>query len=121
MLRPYLTMAYSSPCRDGVARELLELPPTVRIAEHHLMSGARPDRAELPTHQAGPEDADAHDLETRPFLECFRVPRTLDRDLGCRALDPAEIVGRQPERCRGNVLLEPRELRGAGNWGDPGP
>src|SRR5204863_9509000 len=58
--------------------------------------------------------------ESRAFLECFRIPRTMDRDVGCRTLDLAEIVGRQPERCRGDVLLEPRQLRGAGNRRDPG-
>src|SRR6266404_4282072 len=79
MLRPYLTMASPSLRRDGVTRERLEFLTGAGIAEHHLVSGARPDRAEFPTHQAGAENADAHDLEAGPFLERFGIARALHR------------------------------------------
>src|SRR6516164_2239610 len=43
-----------------LARQPLELPRAARVAEHHVVPGAREQRAELPSHQAGTQDADAH-------------------------------------------------------------
>src|SRR6266576_5053399 len=51
----------ADPCPPpGFSHELLQLLLAARVAEHHLMAGARPDRAELATHQSGAQDANAH-------------------------------------------------------------
>jgi len=43
----------------------------------------------------------------------FWIPRPLHRDLGDGALDLAEIVGRELDGDRPDVLLEPLQLRGS--------
>jgi len=44
----------------GFAREALELPPAVRIAENHLVPRAGEDCSQLSAHQTGSQDSDAH-------------------------------------------------------------
>src|SRR6266705_4111907 len=43
-----------------LAGELLELLLAPRVAEYHIMSGAREDRAEFAAHQSRTQDADSH-------------------------------------------------------------
>ena len=45
----------------GLTREPFQLLLAARIAEDHLVPGAREDGAELSAHQSGTEHADAHD------------------------------------------------------------
>src|SRR5262249_29161602 len=51
-----------------LAGERLELPFGPRVAEDHVVPGVREDRAELPTHQPGAQDADAHGHSFSPWF-----------------------------------------------------
>ena len=53
------------------------------------------------------------------LLELFGIASPLHRDLGGGALDLAEIVGRQFDGSRADVLLQAMQLRGAGDRHDP--
>jgi hypothetical protein len=46
----------------GIARQPLELPPVTRVAEHHIVSGTREDRAELSAYQPRTQNTDPHAL-----------------------------------------------------------
>src|SRR5882672_10313784 len=56
---------------------------------------------------------------TRHPLQVFRVPSPLDSDLRSSGLDVTQIVGRQFDGGRCDVLLQSPELRGAGDWHNP--
>src|SRR5271166_7072510 len=58
--------------------------------------------------------------ETRHSLQMFGVPGPLHRDLRGGAFDLAEIVGRERDGSRSDVLLKAIELRGARDRRDPG-
>src|SRR5204862_7288504 len=63
-----------------VPRELSELLLVPRIAEAHLMSGPRPDRADLAATQSRTQNAHAHPLKPRPALELIGVARPVHGD-----------------------------------------
>src|SRR5712664_1598455 len=60
----------------------------------------------------------AHSAAGRCF-ELLGVARALDGDGGCRMFDFGEIARRQFDIRRAKVLLEPVQLRGAGDRDDP--
>jgi len=56
---------------------------------------------------------------TDELLQMFRVPGSLHRDLGEGAVNVAEIIGRQFDASRSDVLVQPVRLRGPGDRHDP--
>ena len=56
---------------------------------------------------------------TDQLLQMFRIPGSLHRDLGQRRFDVAQIVRRQLDGGRADVLLQTMQLRGAGDRHDP--
>ena len=59
-------------------------------------------------------------LATGHLLQVLGVPGPLHRDLRGRGLDLAEVVGRQLDGRRPEVLLQAMQLRGARDGDDPG-
>src|SRR2546421_11982622 len=58
--------------------------------------------------------------EAGPLLEGVGVARSVDRDLQGGAVDLTEIVGRQIDRSRAEVLFEALQLASARDRNDPG-
>src|SRR5438309_5310969 len=56
---------------------------------------------------------------TGQLLEVFGIPRPLNGDLRRRAIDVTQIIGRQLDRRRADVLFQARELRGPWDRNDP--
>src|ERR1700693_1608892 len=76
------------------------------------MSSSRKDRPALATHQPGSQNATSYvPLSIDQFLQFFRIPFPLHRDLRRCGLQLPEIVGRQLDRNRSDVLFEPVQLR----------
>ncbi len=77
------------------------------------MSSTREDRPEFATHQPGSQNANSHvvPLSIDQFLQVFRVPFPLHRDLRRRVVDLAEIVGRKFDGSGSDVLFETMQLR----------
>jgi hypothetical protein len=59
-------------------------------------------------------------LATGHFLDMFGVASSLHRDLRGRGLDLAEVVGRQSDGGRSQVLVQAMQLRGTRDGDDPG-
>jgi hypothetical protein len=106
-----------------------------RLAEHLFVPTTRKQRPEFAAHQTRPKDANTHFLlldgqgtlhfRTRSrsaagrCFELLGVARALDRDRGRGAFDLGEVVPRQLDIRRAEVLLEPVELCGTGDRHDP--
>ena len=90
----------------GVTRQPLEFLVAPRVAEHDFMSSSREDRPEFATHQPGSQNANSQvvPLSIDQFLQFFRVPFPLYRDLRRGVVDLAEIVGRKVD-CSGSDVL----------------
>src|SRR5881628_2472096 len=56
---------------------------------------------------------------TRHLLQVLGVPSPLDRDLRGGAIDLTEIVGREFDRSRSDVLVQALKLPGARDWNNP--